>query len=163
VKTKSAWRIRRATAKDIEQILVMTAKVSTHEGLPPPGITQQSLRKFLTGRQPLAVAFVAETGGRLIGHVIATKSLDMQSGATFRWLADLYVETGYRRQQVGRALMAAVARLAIKEGSAHLQWLLASKNKTAIAFYKNIGARRDHGVAMFINAKGVKSLARNHR
>ncbi len=140
----------------------MTAAVSAYEGLPPPGITKKSLKKFLLGRQALAVAFVAETRGQLIGHVLATKSLDMQSGATFRWIADLYVEPGWRRKQVGRALMAEVAKLAIQEGSAHISWLLAPDNRSAIAFYKKIGARRDRGVAMFIHAKGIKSLAESH-
>ena len=158
VKTKATWRIRRATKKDVGQILAMTAAVSEHEGQPPPGMTQSALLKFLLGRQALAEAFVAESGGRLIGHVISTKSLDMQSGTTFCWIADLYVEARWRRQKVGRALMAAIARLAEKEGSAHIQWLLSPDNRTAIAFYEKIGARRDRGVAMFINVQGIRSL-----
>jgi GNAT superfamily N-acetyltransferase len=101
---------------------------------------------------------VAESDNGLVGHVITTRSFDVQLGAPTRWIADLYVEPSHRSRGLGRKLMAAVARQAVGEGAACLQWFMAPGNEEAERFYEGIGARRDKGIGMFLRSQEFDAL-----
>jgi GNAT superfamily N-acetyltransferase len=56
------------------------------------------------------------------------------------WLSDLYVRRPARRIGAGRALMNAVARLALTQGCDAVYWDLWRLNETGKAFYESLGA-----------------------
>jgi len=57
------------------------------------------------------------------------------------WLEDLYVEPEQRGRGAGRALLSAVARLALERGCAQVGWLVLDWNRPSIDFYESSGAR----------------------
>jgi len=151
-------RVRGAKPDDASRIVEMSTAVSSHEGLPPPALTADSLVTFAF-EQHLLDIWVAEAEGRLIGHVATTRSFDVQAGAPIRWICDLYVEPSFRGRGIGRRLIGAVSQRAIAEDAAYLQWLITPKNDMADRFYKTIGARRDGGIAMFLRRQEMSTLA----
>jgi ribosomal protein S18 acetylase RimI-like enzyme len=56
------------------------------------------------------------------------------------YLEDLYVREEYRGQLAGRALLKAVARIAVQRGYRRLEWIVTDANRPAIEFYRSLGA-----------------------
>jgi len=57
------------------------------------------------------------------------------------WLEDLYVEERHRGSGAGRALLTAVARLAIARGCRRMGWVVLDWNAPTIRFYERMGAQ----------------------
>jgi ribosomal protein S18 acetylase RimI-like enzyme len=151
-------RVRDAKPEDASRIIEMSAAVSAHEGLPSPALTAEALVGFAFHQRLLDIC-LAEAEGGLVGHVVTTRSFDVQAGAPTRWMCDLYVEPSFRGRGIGRRLIGAVSQHAIAEGAAYLQWLMTPDNDAAVRFYKSIGARRDGGIAMFLRREEMATLA----
>lgn len=147
--------VRPANPRDACRIIEMTSKMSAHERNAPSLLTVETLNRAAFSEKLLNI-FVAESGDEVIGHIVLTKSLDMQTGAAAWWVAEIFVEAPHRRRGVGSALLAEAIRAVRAEGATFLQWLVAPDNAEAIAFYEHRGAKRDRGVAMFLDLRGQR-------
>lgn len=58
------------------------------------------------------------------------------------WLKELYVRSSARSAGVGRAIMSWVARYAVSNGCARIDWPVKATNAKGIAFYERLGARQ---------------------
>jgi GNAT superfamily N-acetyltransferase len=58
------------------------------------------------------------------------------------YLEDFYVRPALRRQGIGRALLADLARRAVAEGAAKIEWAVLVWNKPSIEFYVSLHAER---------------------
>lgn len=56
------------------------------------------------------------------------------------FLEDLYVRELYRGKGIGKALMRALARIALQMGAQRLDWYVLEDNKSAESFYRRLGA-----------------------
>jgi GNAT superfamily N-acetyltransferase len=56
------------------------------------------------------------------------------------YLEDLFVLPSHRRRGHGRALLVALARLAIERGCGRFEWAALAWNEPALAFYRSLGA-----------------------
>src|SRR5262249_53705327 len=56
------------------------------------------------------------------------------------YLEDLFVEPEHRGRGHGKALLAAVARLALDRGCGRLDWVVLNWNEPALRFYRALGA-----------------------
>ncbi|XP_054155584.1 diamine acetyltransferase 1-like [Oppia nitens] len=108
----------------------------------------------------LIVAQVADN--KLIGFVLYYPKYATCSGRTV-WMDALYVQPDYRSAGVGRALMAAMARDAIQLSCIRMEWDCLMANKSAIDYYKRMGATdatsSDQFVIMRLNCQLMKQLA----
>ena len=76
-------------------------------------------------------------------------------------LEDLYVTPGRRHHGIGKALLAAVARIAVAEGCSRLEWDVLTWNEPAIAVYRRIGATtQEDWRIMRVRGDALQSLAR---
>ena len=75
------------------------------------------------------------------------------------YLCDLYVVPHARRQKVGRALIAAVARRAQARGRTFLWWASRDWNVEAQAFYKTLGVRNEPVMAHALTFATFDALA----
>ena len=57
------------------------------------------------------------------------------------YLEDLFVLPEERGRGAGRALLAELARIAVRRGCGRLEWAVLDWNKNSIRFYKRLGAQ----------------------
>ncbi|MCC6650713.1 MAG: GNAT family N-acetyltransferase [Candidatus Eisenbacteria bacterium] len=104
--------------------------------------TQARLEAMLFDEPVRGEALVAETGGVIVGYALFYPTLSSFRTCTRLWLEDLFVEPGTRGAGIGRALLAALARHAIRNGHTQVSWHVLDWNAPSIAFYERIGAQR---------------------
>jgi GNAT superfamily N-acetyltransferase len=107
---------------------------------PEPVLDPNDLMRDGTGPERWFDCLVAEINGRLIGYAMVCRSYEAHMGKRRLWLSDLYVRKHARRTGAGRALMQAIARLAIAQGCGAICWDLWRPNHAAKAFYESLGA-----------------------
>jgi len=56
------------------------------------------------------------------------------------YLEDLFVRPDHRGAGAGRALLAALARIAVRKGCGRMEWTVLKINTPAIRFYNRLGA-----------------------
>lgn len=84
---------------------------------------------------------VAERDEVLVGYALFYPLYSSFHTRPSLWLEDLYVEDGLRGGGVGRALLAAVAEVALERGCERLGWIVLDWNRPSIEFYDRMGAR----------------------
>ncbi|MGH9363405.1 MAG: GNAT family N-acetyltransferase, partial [Thermoanaerobaculia bacterium] len=64
----------------------------------------------------------------------------------------------------GRALLAALARLALRRGCGRMEWTVLAWNRSAIGFYRKLGAKlRRDWVHVRLDRRPMERLARPRR
>ena len=75
-------------------------------------------------------------------------------------LEDLYVTPALRGHGIGKALLAAVARIAVDEGCSRLEWDVLTWNSPAIAVYQRLGATtQEEWRIMRLSGEALDALA----
>ncbi len=116
----------------------------------PPG-AEALLRTFL-GPRAAGRLLVAEAEGVPVGYATLHVTYETEFAARGCYLGDLYVRPEARRQGIGRALLAAAARLVVRaEGGGHLWWTALPRNAGSHAFYRAVGAA-DEPIQAFVLA-----------
>jgi len=104
--------------------------------------SEAQLREALFGDGPRAEGLVAEHSGRIVGYALFYPVLSSFRTRWMLWLEDLYVEPDARGTGAGRALMAALARIAESRGWMAMYWDVLDWNAPALGFYERLGASR---------------------
>ena len=103
---------------------------------------------------------MAEYDGRLAGCAVWHRSFSTNRGAEVMYLEDLSVLPEFRRRGVARALLKAVARLALAKNYPSVYWLMMDWNTEASALYQSIGAELEPGTTFCrIRDDALKALA----
>lgn len=147
--------IRRAEGRDAGALAALLRALNTGPDLHPERITAQGVARDLIGDARVAL-LVAEGGGMLQGFVSGHPYYD--SGAS-RWgfiMNDLYVTPGARRQGLGRALVAALARAAAEDGGEFLWW---EADALALGFHRGLGATEAQAHRFLIEGGTFAELA----
>lgn len=83
---------------------------------------------------------MAERDGETIGFALVFQTYSTWEGRPGLYLEDLFVEERERGAGTGRALLAAVARLAVERGCGRLELAALDWNTPATGFYRSLGA-----------------------
>jgi GNAT superfamily N-acetyltransferase len=133
--------IRAATAADVPAIARLIRGLAEYEKLTHlVALDEERLRKHLFGPRPFAEVLLAEDDGRVVGFALFFYNYSTFLGEPGIYLEDLFVEPGYRGRGHGKALLVALARLAVERGCARLDWVVLDWNAPAIQFYRSLGA-----------------------
>jgi GNAT superfamily N-acetyltransferase len=133
--------IRPATPADVPVICQLIRGLAEYERLTHAlNLDEGRLHEHLFGPQPVAEVLLAEEAGAAVGY-----ALYFPSFSTFRcepslYLEDVFVVPERRGQGHGKALLAAVARVAVERGCGRLEWTVLDWNAPAIRFYRSLGA-----------------------
>ncbi len=101
----------------------------------------EQLRKALFGPAPAVYALVAEdAAGTVVGFALYFLNFSTWQGVHGIYLEDLYVETAHRGAGLGRALLQALAEIAVERGYARFEWSVLDWNAPSIEFYRRMGA-----------------------
>jgi GNAT superfamily N-acetyltransferase len=133
--------IRRATVDDVPAITQLVRALARYERLESEcTTTEDDLRTHLFGARPYAEVLLAEEGGRVVGFASFFHNFSTFLGRPGLYLEDLYVLPNERGRGWGKALFAAVARVALERGCGRLEWQVLHWNEPAITFYRDRGA-----------------------
>lgn len=137
------FALRAAGRADVPEILRLIGELAEYEKLAHMAVgTRPALELALFGARPAAEAMVAERAGRIVGF-----SLYFTTFSTFLcrpglYLEDLFVEPAHRGVGIGKALLAALAALAVERDCGRLEWRVLDWNEPSIRFYESLGAQR---------------------
>jgi GNAT superfamily N-acetyltransferase len=134
--------IRLATAADVPTILELIRGLAEYEKLLHEVVaTEADLHRTLFGPARYAEVLIAEdAGGAAIGFALFFHNYSTFLGRPGIYLEDLFVRPAARGKGVGKALMIAVARLAVERGCGRFEWAVLDWNVDAIRFYRSLGA-----------------------
>ena len=134
--------IRPATPADVPVIAKLIRGLAEYERLAHAVVLQPkpTCTGTCSARRPYAEVLLAEDDGAVVGF-----ALFFHNYSTFRarpgiYLEDLFVIPEARGKGYGKALLRALAKLAVERDCARLEWSVLNWNEPSIEFYKSLGA-----------------------
>ncbi|MFI9509444.1 GNAT family N-acetyltransferase [Nocardia sp. NPDC052566] len=133
--------IRRATAADVPALVDLVYDLAEYEKARHEcTLTAEQLHTALFGPTPKVFAHVVEQDGELVGCAIWFLNFSTWEGVHGIFLEDLYVKPSARGKGYGKTLLAALAREAVDNGYARLDWSVLTWNTPSIDFYESLDA-----------------------
>lgn len=133
--------IRPAKSEDVETIFQLIQSLAEYEKLSHQVTgTVALLHDHLFGAHPCIEALLADHQGKSIGFALFFTNYSTFLTKPGIYLEDLFVMIEYRGMGVGKAILSALARLALERNCGRLEWSVLDWNEPAIAFYQRIGA-----------------------
>ncbi len=134
-------RIRPTRPGDLEAVVALVYELAEYEKLVEEcHLTADLLREALFAPSPAVFGFVAEVDGTVVGYTLHFLNYSTWEGVHGVYLEDLYVQPGHRGSGLGKALLANLAQLAVRNGYARMEWSVLDWNAPSIAFYEKLGA-----------------------
>ncbi|HZY91037.1 MAG TPA: GNAT family N-acetyltransferase [Gemmataceae bacterium] len=133
--------IRPATPADTAAIAALIRGLAEYERLTQYlTLDEGRLREHLFGPRPYAEVLLAEEAGEVVGYALFFPIYSTFRGEPTLYLEDLFVRPGHRGKGHGKALLRALAALAVERGCPRLDWVVLNWNEPSIAFYRSLGA-----------------------
>jgi GNAT superfamily N-acetyltransferase len=133
--------IRPARADDVAAIVGLIGDLADYErARPEVHITDAMLHDALFGSEPVVFAHVATVEGEVVGFALWFLTFSTWVGRHGIYLEDLYVRPEHRGAGHGRALLAALAAIAVERGYGRVEWAVLDWNEPALGFYRELGA-----------------------
>jgi len=141
--TLQSLTIRSATRHDVTLMTQLIRELAHYEREPNAAIATEKdlLRDGFDTSTPLFQCLIAEWEGEPAGFAFFFMNYSTWHGRPGIHLEDLFVRAHLRGRGVGKALLRAVAREAVKKGCTRLNWHVLDWNQPAIEFYEHLGAK----------------------
>ncbi len=133
--------VRAGTERDVPFVIVCIRALAEFEKLSQffQG-TEEALAEHLFGAHPSCELLIAEADGQAQGYALFFTTYSTFLTRPGIYLEDLFVVDDARERGLGKALLVALARLAIERGCGRLEWSVLDWNSRAIGFYDSLGA-----------------------
>jgi GNAT superfamily N-acetyltransferase len=133
--------IRFAQPSDSQTLFALIQGLAKYEKLSDAVIgNAEALKDHLFGSPKYVYAILAESQGQAVGFAIFFHNYSTFLTKPGLYLEDIFVLPEYRRQGIGKALLAKVAQIALERDCGRLEWSVLDWNVSAQAFYRNMGA-----------------------
>ena len=154
-------RIRPATVQDVALLRSMICELAEFEHqLELVTIREEDLARDGFGQDVRFRALIAEWGQQPAGYALFFGYYSTWVGRGL-FLEDLFVRESFRGRGIGKALLAAVARIAVEEQCCRMRWEVLDWNSKAIDLYKQLGATfRDQWRPVFLTDEPLLRLAK---
>ena len=134
--------IRAAREADVPVILALICELAEYEKLTDQVVvTASSLRQRLFGEDRVADAALGYCRGEPVAYAVWYPTFSTFSGEAGFYLEDVFVKQDYRGRGYGRAMLRHLARVARRRGFGKVSWAVLDWNRSAIGFYRSLGAR----------------------
>jgi GNAT superfamily N-acetyltransferase len=133
--------IRPAIREDVPLLRALIRELAAYEKKAHKAVAkEEDLLRDGFGPQPKFRALIAEWNGEPAGYASFFYFYSTFQGRPALFLEDLFVSDKFRGQGIGKALLVAVAKLALDENCFGLRWEVLDWNTPAIKFYEKLGA-----------------------
>jgi GNAT superfamily N-acetyltransferase len=151
--------VRAAASTDAETIFGFVAGlIDDHLPGQTPWTSAERIKTDGFGPDPLFEALIVERGARPVGFVSFFRGYAGWRGKPMGIVHALYVLPEERRSGAARALMAAVAKVALERDWVRVE-LFVEEERPAIRFYEAIGMRDLHHRHMRLEGEALARLA----
>ena len=134
-------KIRQAIIDDVPIILKFIKELAEYEKLSSSVTANEALLKeTLFGEKKYAEVIIAEYEGTPAGHAIYFFNFSTFVGKPGIYLEDIYVRPTLRGKGIGKALFMHLIKIAKDKNLGRVEWAVLNWNKSAIDFYKRLGA-----------------------
>ncbi len=146
MKKIQSYRIRPASAEDVPHLFDLVKRLADYERLSQEvTATEDLFEKFGFGEHTYFNALLVEndneSGVRFPGFALYFFTFSTFAGKPTLYLEDLFVLPEFRGQGMGKALLAELARIALKHDCGRMEWAVLNWNEPAIRFYQSLGAQ----------------------
>lgn len=154
------FSIRFANEDDCPVILELIRLLAVYEKMEDQvTATVEKLRESLFAKKDAEV-LIGEENGRPVGFALFFGNYSTFLGQANVFLEDLYVREDCRGRGYGKALLAALASIAVRRGAKRLDWQCLDWNKPSIDFYRGIGAvSLDQWLVFRLKGEALERLA----
>jgi GNAT superfamily N-acetyltransferase len=154
------FRIELATERDLPIILKLVQSLAEYERLAHAvAATEATLRESLFVKRAAEVV-IGYAGNDPAGFAVFFQTFSTFLGVPGMWLEDIFVDPTFRRQGLGEALLARLAKIAAERGYGRVEWSVLGWNELAIGFYQKLGARpMDDWVTYRLTGDSLQRLA----
>jgi GNAT superfamily N-acetyltransferase len=134
--------IRAGQREDVGVILELIRGLAEYERLGDQvQATQSQLSEFLFGPRPAAETLLAlDDQGKAVGFALYFTTFSTFVGKPGIFLEDLFVIPEARGKGYGKALIQAVAHVAVSRRCGRMEWSVLDWNQPSIDFYRSLGA-----------------------
>jgi GNAT superfamily N-acetyltransferase len=163
-RTKRGLVIRPGTRRDVPVIVALIRGLAEYEHLSHEvEATAARIRRHGFERPRYFETLICERDGAPIGFALYFFSYSTFLARPSLYLEDLFVLPDARGHGAGKALLAALARLALERGCGRMEWAVLDWNEPAIRFYERLGAKlRKDWVLTRLTGEPLRRLA-SHR
>ena len=157
-------KIRPAVPADVPLILRFIRELAEYEREPDAvHATAEDLLRDGFGSTPRFACLIAEHDNEPAGFALYFTSYSTWRGHHGIRLEDIYVTPAKRGQGIGKALLGAVARVALEQGCPRFEWDVLAWNTSAIGFYESMGAEMlTEWRIMRVSGSALNPLAQQH-
>jgi len=159
---RAGFTLRDATPDDLPTIVRLVRALAEYERLAHEARgTEEDFRRALFGDPPRAHALIAEgADGAALGFAVWFHNFSTFEGRPGIYVEDVFVEPAHRGRGIGAAIFRHLARRALAEGCARLEWWVLDWNEPAVRFYRRIGARgMDGWTVQRVSGDALRALA----
>jgi GNAT superfamily N-acetyltransferase len=133
--------IRPASAEDAPLLTALILELAEFEKLrDEAGVTEDAITRDGFGPHPKFRAVIAMWDEQVAGYAVFFEFYSSFQGRAGLFLDDIYVRPKFRKQGIGKALIAHVAGIAWREEYFCMRWEVLDWNSPAIEFYRKLGA-----------------------
>ena len=154
--------VRPAVETDVPVLLRLIRELADYEKLTDLVVaSEEKLLQTLFGEKRVAEALVGHVGGEPVGMAIYFQNYSTFLAKPGLYLEDLYVQPTHRGKGLGKALITAVARIAVERGCGRYEWTVLDWNTPAIEFYESLGAEmKSEWRIMRVTGPALEQMAR---
>jgi GNAT superfamily N-acetyltransferase len=154
--------IRAGTTRDVPTILALIRGLAEYERLAHQmEATPARVRAHGFGPRRYFQTLICRRGGRPIGFALYFFTYSTFLARPSLYLEDLFVRPEERGTGAGKALLRALARIAVRRGCGRMEWAVLDWNRPAIRFYRRLGAQlRRQWILTRLTGTPLRRLAR---
>jgi len=124
--------------------------------------TRARIRRDGFGRRPHFETLICQVGKNAVGFALYFFTYSTFLARPTLYVEDLFVLPELRGKGAGKALLGALARIAIRRGCGRMEWTVLDWNARAIKFYKRLGASlRKEWILTRLTGSALRRLARS--
>jgi GNAT superfamily N-acetyltransferase len=133
--------IRSASPADRDLVFAFIRDLADYEKMLDEVVTTaDEVGRALFAPHPRVFCDIAEWEGKAAGFALWFYNFSTFRGRHGIYLEDLFVKPEFRGRGIGKALLAHLAKRAVAEGCARVEWWVLDWNEPSIKFYESLGA-----------------------